>query len=136
MAPPEGGYSIERGAKVYAAQCAICHGADSQGQMALGQTVFPPLWGAQSFNWGAGMHRINTAASFIKYNMPLGKPGTLSDRDAWDVAAFMNSHERERPQDPRLVDGSVEKTRQKFHANDGVNLYGQKVNGVLLGQGI
>ncbi|MDI9101836.1 cytochrome C, partial [Pseudomonas aeruginosa] len=35
-----------------------------------------------------------------------------------------------------LVDGSVEKTRQKFHANDGVNLYGQKVNGVLLGQGI
>ena len=101
--------------------------------MALGQTVFPPLWGAQSFNWGAGMHRINTAASFIKYNMPLGKPGTLSDRDAWDVAAFMNSHER--PQDPRLVDGSVEKTRQKFHANDGVNLYGQKVNGVLLGQG-
>ncbi|HBO2586267.1 TPA: c-type cytochrome, partial [Pseudomonas aeruginosa] len=136
VAPPEGGYSIERGAKVYAAQCAICHGADSQGQMALGQTVFPPLWGAQSFNWGAGMHRINTAASFIKYNMPLGKPGTLSDRDAWDVAAFMNSHERERPQDPRLVDGSVEKTRQKFHANDGVNLYGQKVNGVLLGQGI
>ncbi len=102
--------------------------------MALGQTVFPPLWGAQSFNWGAGMHRINTAASFIKYNMPLGKPGTLSDRDAWDVAAFMNSHER--PQDPRLVDGSVEKTRQKFHTNDGVNLYGQKVNGVLLGQGI
>lgn len=134
VAPPEGGYSIERGAKVYAAQCAICHGADGQGQMALGQTVFPPLWGAQSFNWGAGMHRINTAASFIKYNMPLGKPGTLSDRDAWDVAAFMNSHER--PQDPRLVDGSVEKTRQKFHANDGVNLYGQKVNGVLLGQGI
>lgn len=134
VAPPEGGYSIERGAKVYAAQCAICHGADGQGQMALGQAVFPPLWGAQSFNWGAGMHRINTAASFIKYNMPLGKPGTLSDRDAWDVAAFMNSHER--PQDPRLVDGSVEKTRQKFHANDGVNLYGQKVNGVLLGQEI
>ncbi|AHB55787.1 c-type cytochrome [Pseudomonas aeruginosa] len=134
VAPPEGGYSIERGAKVYAAQCAICHGADGQGQMALGQTVFPPLWGAQSFNWGAGMHRINTAASFIKYNMPLGKPGTLSNRDAWDVAAFMNSHER--PQDPRLVEGSVEKTRQKFHANDGVNLYGQKVNGVLLGQGI
>ncbi|MCH3072690.1 c-type cytochrome, partial [Listeria monocytogenes] len=92
VAPPEGGYSIERGAKVYAAQCAICHGADGQGQMALGQTVCPPLWGAQSFNWGAGMHRINTAASFIKYNMPLGKPGTLSDRDAWDVAAFMHSH--------------------------------------------
>jgi thiosulfate dehydrogenase len=49
------------------------------------------------------------------------------------VAAFINSHER--PQDPRLIDGDIEKTRQKFHAEDGVNLYGVVVNGVLLGQG-
>lgn len=34
-----------------------------------------------------------------------------------------------------LVDGSIEKTRVKYHANDGVNLYGQKVDGVLIGQG-
>jgi cytochrome c len=39
----------------------------------------------------------------------------------------MNSHER--PQDPRLVDGSVEKTRVKYHVNDGVNLYGQTIDG-------
>ena len=70
------------------------------------------------------MHRINTAASFIKHNMPLGRPGSLSDQQAWDVAAWINRHER--PQDPRLVEGSIEKTRLKFHANDGVNLYGQK----------
>ncbi len=134
VAQPEGGYSIERGKQVYAEQCAICHSDDGLGQKVGEHYVFPPLWGKDSFNWGAGMHRINTAASFIKANMPLGKGNTLSDQQAWDVAAFMNSHER--PQDPRLVDGDVEKTRVKFHANDGVNLYGEKVNGVVLGQGI
>jgi thiosulfate dehydrogenase len=66
--------------------------------------------------------------------MPLGKGGMLSNEDAWHVAAFMNSHER--PQDPRLIDGSVEKTRDKYHANDGVNLYGETVNGKMLGKGI
>lgn len=35
----------------------------------------------------------------------------------------------------RAWEGSVEKTRLKFHANDGVNLYRQKVDGVLIGQG-
>ena len=41
--------------------------------------------------------------------MPLGKSGTLSEQEAWDVAAFMNSHER--PQDPRFTK-SVVKTRK------------------------
>ena len=134
VALPDGGYDLARGKKVYEEQCAICHSDDGLGQKVGENYVFPPLWGADSFNWGAGMHRINTAASFIQANMPLGKGGTLSDQEAWDVAAFMNSHER--PQDPRLVEGSVEKTRVKFHANDGVNLYGEKVNGVVIGQGI
>lgn len=131
---PAGGYDIAKGKQVFAAQCAVCHGDNGQGQKVGEDYVFPPLWGKDSYNWGAGMHRINTAAAFIKESMPLGKGGTLSDEDAWHVAAFMNSHER--PQDPRLIDGSIEKTRDKFHANDGVNLYGQQVDGVLLGQGI
>lgn len=80
------------------------------------------------------MHRINTAAAFIKESMPLGKGGSLTDEQAWNVAAYMNS--RERPQDPRLVNGSVEETRKKYHANDGVNLYGVEVDGVVLGQGM
>ncbi|MCL9658502.1 c-type cytochrome [Pseudomonas protegens] len=134
VAQPAKGYDLKRGAAVYQAQCAVCHGEQGQGQKAGADYVMPPLWGKDSYNWGAGMHRINTAASFIKYNMPLGKGGSLSDQQAWDVAAFVNSHER--PQDPRLVEGSIEKTRIKFHANDGVNLYGQTVEGVLIGQGI
>lgn len=131
--PPRGGYNIARGAKIYGEQCALCHGADGEGKKVGTAVVFPPLWGRNSFNWGAGMHRIDTAAGFIQHNMPLGRGDTLSDQDAWDVAAFVDSHER--PQDPRLIDGDVEKTRVKFHEGDGVNLYGQKVDGVLLGQG-
>ncbi|WP_376780171.1 c-type cytochrome, partial [Stutzerimonas nitrititolerans] len=85
---PKGGYDLAKGEQVYAAQCAVCHGAEGQGQKSGDDYVFPPLWGADSFNWGAGMHRINTAAAFIKESMPLGKGGSLSDEDAWHVAAF------------------------------------------------
>ena len=132
--PPAGGYDISRGRQVYEQQCAICHGTDGQGQSVGATYVFPPLWGKNSYNWGAGMHRINTAAGFIQHNMPLGRGETLSNQQAWDVAAFINAHER--PQDPRLIDGSIEKTRKRFHEGDGVNLYGIEVDGVLLGQGI
>ena len=89
----------KRGAQVFAANCAVCHGADGHGQKVNDRFVFPPLWGPQSFNGGAGMSRVETAVGFIKANMPLGRGNSLSDQDAWDVAAFMNSHER--PADPR-----------------------------------
>ncbi|KOQ36203.1 c-type cytochrome, partial [Achromobacter xylosoxidans] len=91
--------------------------------------VFPALWGPDSFNWGAGMHQIGNAAGFIKANMPLGQAGMLSDQEAWDVAYFMNAHER--PQDPRYTE-SVAKTRAKYHDSDD-SLYGIEVNGHLLG---
>lgn len=120
---------LERGKAVYAAQCAVCHGANGQGRKTAGVTVFPALWGDDSFNWGAGMHQMPNAAAFIKANMPLGKSNTLTDQQAWDVAYFMNSHER--PQDPRFT-GNVQETRAQFHAEDD-NLYGRTINGVVLG---
>jgi len=132
--PPKGGFDIARGKVVYEKQCVICHGENGEGKKVGVNYVFPPLWGKDSYNWGAGMHRINTAAGFIQHNMPLGRGETLSDIEAWDVAAYVNVHER--PQDPRLVEGDIEKTRKRFHADDGVNLYGTTVNGVLIGQGI
>ncbi len=131
--PPPGGYDIARGQKVYEAQCSLCHGKDGEGQKVGVTYVFPPLWGNDSYNWGAGMHRINTAAGFIQHNMPLGRGETLSNQQAWDVAAYVNMHER--PQDPRLINGDIEATRKRFHENDGVNLYGVTVNGVLIGKG-
>ena len=119
---------IPRGAVVYAANCAMCHGDDGQGRAARAAQVFPPLWGPESFNWGAGMGGISTAAAFIKANMPYGAGGTLSLQQAWDVAAFVVS--RPRPQDPRFT-GSVEQTRKQFHPKN--SYYGRVVDGRLLG---
>lgn len=120
-----------RGEVVFQQKCALCHGADGQGQSSHGAVVFPPLWGPQSFNWGAGMGLINNAAAFIKANMPLSQGNTLTDQEAWDVATFMNSHER--PQDPRFQ-GSIAATRQKHHDSP-EDMYGRTVNGQLLGKG-
>ncbi len=130
LAAPQQSPSPKRGSKVYAANCALCHGDDGQGRSADGRVVFPPLWGPQSFNWGAGMHQVDMAAAFIKSNMPYGAGNTLGDQDAWDVAAYMNS--RPRPEDPRFVE-STEKTREKFHANPEFDFYGREIDGVLLG---
>lgn len=120
--------NIARGAKIYAAHCALCHGENGGGTQVEGAYVFPPLWGKDSFNWGAGMHQVNLAAGFIKANMPLSKPNSLSDQEAWDVATFVDSHER--PQDPRFR-GNVAATKKAFH--DEQCLYGDKVNGHVLG---
>ena len=82
---------LARGRGVYENNCAICHGANGEGIKARGEYAFPPLWGKDSFNWGAGMHRVDTAAGFIQANMPYGLGGSLSDQEAWDVALFMSA---------------------------------------------
>lgn len=79
-----------RGATIYAAKCAACHGAQGAGTPdGKGGYTFPPVWGQQSYNTGAGMARTATAAAFIKSKMPLGQPDSLSDQDAVDVADFV-----------------------------------------------
>jgi len=119
-----------RGSNVYTANCALCHGANGAGQRgADGSVAFPALWGDASYNWGAGMDSVKNAAEFIKANMPLGKGGTLSDQDAWDVALYIDSQDR--PQDPRYT-GSVAQTRAKYH-DSAQSMYGQSVNGHVLG---
>jgi thiosulfate dehydrogenase len=118
-----------RGGEVYAQQCAACHGADGHGQSSGGKVVFPPLWGPRSYNWGAGMTSIKSAAEFIHANMPLGLAGTLSVQQAWDLAAYIDSQVR--PQDPRYT-GDVAETRKKHHDTP-FSMYGRTVNGALLG---
>lgn len=92
----------ERGKQVYAEVCAACHGEDGQGvrkgQVGDGEGYqFPPLWGPDSYNNGAGMYRQLTAAAFVHSNMPLGtthEAPVISDEDAYDVIAFVNSQPR------------------------------------------
>jgi thiosulfate dehydrogenase len=83
-----------RGAKLFATTCAVCHGVDGEGTNAA-----PPVWGPYSFNIGASMARVRTAAAFIRAAMPLTNPGSLTPQQAFDLAAYINSHQR--PDFPR-----------------------------------
>ena len=87
--------NIENGKKVYANKCASCHQANGQGLFSdNGKIIYPALWGKDSFNVGAGMARLHTAAGFVKYNMPLGQGGSLTQDEAWDVAAYFTTQPR------------------------------------------
>jgi thiosulfate dehydrogenase len=77
------------GANVYATACVKCHGSAGEGT-----PVAPPVWGAQSYNLGAGMARVRTAADFIHRNMPFDAPGTLTEQQSFDVAAYVNAKPR------------------------------------------
>jgi len=86
---------IANGKHQYAQKCLDCHGVNGQGvKNPDGSYSFPPLWGDDSFNVGAGMARTYTAAAFIKHNMPLGQGNTLNDQDAVDIAAFFTHQPR------------------------------------------
>lgn len=93
---------VENGKNIYSAQCAVCHGKEGEGlKQADGRYVYPPLWGDNSFNIGAGMARTYTAAAFVKRNMPIGfhekfplGQGGLSDQEAVDVAEYFSHQPR------------------------------------------
>jgi len=84
-----------RGKTRYEQKCASCHGdkVDDDRNPAVGY-IFPPLWGRDSFNIGAGMARTYTAAAFIKHNMPLGQGNTLSEQEAIDIADYVTHQPR------------------------------------------
>ncbi|MEO9020504.1 MAG: c-type cytochrome [Ginsengibacter sp.] len=87
------------GKQVFEIYCQSCHGANGEGVMNLNGIgyTFPPLWGKHSFNDGAGFYRLGNFAEFVKNDMPLGttyQHPVLSDQQAWDVAAFVNSEPR------------------------------------------
>lgn len=110
----------ENGKRIYAEQCAVCHGENGEGlRNAAGKMVYPPLWGDESFNIGAGMARTYTAAAFVKRNMPIGfhgkfplGQGGLSDQEAVDVAEYFSHQPRpdfpdkvkDWPKDPKPAD--------------------------------
>ncbi len=88
-----------QGSRIYSGKCASCHGADGQGVLkADGNTYqYPPLWGPHSYNQGAGLFRMSRFAGYVKANMPLGATWNtpmLSDEEAWDLAAYVNTQER------------------------------------------
>ncbi|MGH7655775.1 MAG: c-type cytochrome [Gemmatimonadaceae bacterium] len=78
-----------RGHGIFTATCAVCHQADG-----AGNSPIPALWGPRSFSIAASMARHERAASFIVHNMPQTAPGSLTAQQAFDVAAYIDSHPR------------------------------------------
>jgi len=82
--------NLERGKFLYSKRCASCHREDGQGED--GQ---PPVWGPNSYNDGAGLANNLKLASWLKVAMPLDETD-LTEQEALDLAAYLNSHERPR----------------------------------------
>ena len=106
---------LEIGKEIFTRECVTCHNDDGQGQRLAGGDslkgyLYPPLWGNDTYNHGAGMNRIITAAEFIKGNMPLGvtvESPKLTDEEAFHVAAYIDSFKR--PEKPNAEDDFPDK---------------------------
>jgi thiosulfate dehydrogenase len=86
----------EKGSVVFTTICQACHGKNGEGKLKAASTeyLYPALWGTHSYNTGAGLYRISKFADYVKNNMPFGTTchdPLLTDEQAWDVAAFVNS---------------------------------------------
>lgn len=89
----------QKGKLIFQNKCQRCHGADGEGVVDVDGVgyKYPPLWGVNSYNNSAGIYRISSLASFIKYNMPFDQTQIspqLTDEEAWDLAAFISSQSR------------------------------------------
>lgn len=98
---PDREIDLTNGERVFKQHCIECHQEDGQGKLnsfaELGGYEFPPLWGTDSYNNGAGMTRVLTSARFIKGNMPFGvtyETPALTDDEAYDVAGYINQQLR------------------------------------------
>ena len=97
---PPGTGDAEKGAALYAAQCASCHGAKGEG--APGNPPGPVLVGREpreGFNFGNDPKLVRTIGNYwpeattlfdyIKRTMPLSAPGSLSDSDVYSLTAHL-----------------------------------------------
>jgi thiosulfate dehydrogenase len=93
---------VKKGEEMYNRFCMSCHGKNGDGYQSMaaggsGSHVAPALWGANSYNNGAGMNRLLTNAAFVHSNMPLGtvwNQPAITNEDSYDIAAYLSSKER------------------------------------------
>ncbi|MFA9374566.1 MAG: c-type cytochrome [Poseidonibacter sp.] len=77
------------GMNLYNNKCSSCHGVDGQGI-----ATFPPVWGSNSYNTGAGLSKLDKMTTWLKHNMPLGNPN-LTQQEAIDISIYVNAQERD-----------------------------------------
>lgn len=93
---PAGRGSYEQGARVFAAQCAACHGTRGEGI-----ATNPRLVGAEpkDFSFGKDPKLVKTVGNYWPYAttlydyinraMPFGAPGTLTPDEVYSVVAWL-----------------------------------------------
>jgi thiosulfate dehydrogenase len=90
--------NAERGRARYGDLCSGCHGLDGQGyrerRKPLPYDYVPPVWGPRSYDDAAGLARVYMLAGFLRHGMPRDEVGTLDDRDAQEIAAFVDGQPR------------------------------------------
>ena len=101
IATPSFAADVNEGRVLYSEKCSHCHQENGLGMKRTGGEfngyVYPPLGGNDSYNDGAGMHRVITAAEFIKGNMPLGatyNSPQVTDEEAYNIAAYISTFAR------------------------------------------
>lgn len=96
---PSASPDLAHGQALYAQKCSACHQANGAGI----HGAFPPLWGAKSFNNGAGMAHIDRMTGWVMFNMPQNAPGSLSAQEAYDIAGWVLTHPRPHFVPTRLI---------------------------------
>lgn len=90
---PPGSGTAKEGARVYAQQCAACHGRDGEGNRGLGPRLIGgkgSLATAQPVETvGSFFPLATTVWSYISRSMPAQKPGSLNAADVYAVTAFL-----------------------------------------------
>ena len=94
---PPGRGTPDEGARVFAAKCAVCHGAHGEGM-----AIYPKLIGRDphdDFAFGRDPKLVKTIGNYWPYSttlfdyirraMPLSAPGSLSSNEVYDVVAFL-----------------------------------------------
>ncbi|MDW8469784.1 MAG: cytochrome c [Burkholderiales bacterium] len=81
--PQGAGAQVARGAALYEAHCAVCHGQNGRG----GQGFPRPIWGP-----GHDLRKFATAQGLFEYlqlTMPFDDPQKLNDAEKLAVVAFL-----------------------------------------------
>ena len=101
---PDGSGTAATGAPVYAAQCAVCHGAAGEGGVADRLVGYDPAstppFGPRYEAWRAGRDDVafsvgnywpyaTTLFDYIRRAMPSGAPGTLTADEVYGLVAWI-----------------------------------------------
>ncbi len=88
---PTGSGSVVRGAAIYDARCAICHGANGLGgsaeSLAGAETSLVDAWPEKTI--GTYWPHATTLFDFLRRSMPMDAPGSLTDDDTYAVTAYL-----------------------------------------------